>query len=83
MSELEPKETAQTSAEMPFYAHFVELRSRLLRIAAAILVGTIVCFSFAPAKVRTFIYIASDLFKSLSLFNIRSCAICLLTHLGR
>ena len=31
--------------------------------------------SFAPAKVRSIIYIASDLFKSLRLFNIRSCAI--------
>ena len=62
MSELEPKETAQTSAEMPFYAHFVELRSRLLRIAAAILVGTIVCFSFAPAFYG---FLASPIYEAL------------------
>ena len=41
------KETADGS-EMPFYAHFSELRSRLIRCILAILVGTIVCFSFAP-----------------------------------
>jgi sec-independent protein translocase protein TatC len=45
MKELQTKD--QNSGEMPFYAHFVELRSRLLRIAIAIFVGTIVCFSFA------------------------------------
>ena len=40
-------EPNNNAAEMPFYAHFVELRSRLLRIAIAVLVGAIVCFSFA------------------------------------
>ena len=40
------EQNSQT-AEMPFYAHFVELRSRLLRIAIAVLVGAIICFSFA------------------------------------
>ena len=45
MKELQTKE--QNSGEMPFYAHFVELRSRLLRIVIAVFVGTIVCFSFA------------------------------------
>ena len=36
-----------SSAEMSFYAHFVELRSRLFRILFAVLLGAVVCFSFA------------------------------------
>lgn len=34
--------------EMPFMAHFIELRARLFRIILAILIGTLACFSFAP-----------------------------------
>ena len=34
--------------EMPFYAHFAELRSRMLKSLAAVGLGAVVCFSFAP-----------------------------------
>ena len=55
MTEISEKhETSQdtNSSEMPFYAHFSELRTRLIRCILAILVGTIVCFSFAPTIYR-------------------------------
>ena len=38
----------ESSEEMPFSEHFAELRSRLIKSLAAIAVGTLVCFSFAP-----------------------------------
>ena len=36
-------------AEMTFYAHFKELRSRLLRCVVGVVVGMMACFSFSPA----------------------------------
>ncbi|MBR4984669.1 MAG: twin-arginine translocase subunit TatC [Proteobacteria bacterium] len=39
----------QDTSEMPFYAHFAELRSRLIKSLAAVGVGAVACFSFSPA----------------------------------
>lgn len=44
---LQPQST-ENAAEMPFYAHFVELRQRLIRSVVSVGIGTMVCFSFAP-----------------------------------
>lgn len=41
------KKAVNPTAEMPFYAHFVELRSRLIKCLVAVFAGTLVCFAFA------------------------------------
>ena len=41
-------EKQENLQEMPFYAHFAELRSRLVKSLLAIVVGAFACFAFAP-----------------------------------
>lgn len=48
------KDKSNKTAEMPFYAHFVELRSRLIKCIVAVFVGALVCFGFA-AKLYGFL----------------------------
>ena len=48
MSDNPVVKTKDKTAEMPFYAHFVELRSRLIKSLVAVFVGSLVCFSFSP-----------------------------------
>lgn len=47
---------------MPFYAHFAELRTRTLRSLAAVGIGAIVCFSFAP---KLYAFLAMPVYKAL------------------
>lgn len=54
-----PEESLQ---EMPFMAHFKELRARLLRIFAAVFLGAILCFSLAPTA---YSYLAAPLYTAL------------------
>ncbi|MBQ1925819.1 MAG: twin-arginine translocase subunit TatC [Proteobacteria bacterium] len=49
MSEETQIEQKNNESEMPFYAHFAELRSRLIKSVVAVLIGAVACFSFAPA----------------------------------
>ncbi|MBQ8035445.1 MAG: twin-arginine translocase subunit TatC, partial [Proteobacteria bacterium] len=44
-----PMAQENLDSEMPFYAHFAELRSRLIKSLIAIAAGAVVCFSFSPA----------------------------------
>ncbi len=44
-----PMAQENLDSEMPFYAHFAELRSRLIKSLIAVAAGAVVCFSFSPA----------------------------------
>ncbi len=57
-----PSITDENSREMPFYAHFVELRSRLIKSIAAVAVGTLASFSFAP---RLYAFLAAPIYEAL------------------
>ena len=48
--------------EMPFSAHFAELRSRLIKSLAAVAIGTFACFSFAP---DFYAFVAQPVFEAL------------------
>ena len=48
--------------EMPFHAHFVELRQRLLKSVAAVGVGTLVCFPFAT---KFFAFLSAPVYNAL------------------
>ena len=45
--EIAPSETVPQTSEMPFMAHLEELRSRLIKIIAATLVGFVISYSFS------------------------------------
>lgn len=52
----------ENAEEMPFSAHFAELRSRLIKSLAAIAIGTIASFSFAP---DFYAFVARPVFEAL------------------
>lgn len=47
-------EQNESLAEMPFMAHFIELRARLFKIILAVFIGSLISFSFAP-KIYAFL----------------------------
>lgn len=59
-----PAEKKKTNemAEMPFYAHFVELRSRLIKCLIAVFVGSMVCFAFAT---KLYGFLAAPVYEAL------------------
>jgi sec-independent protein translocase protein TatC len=41
------KHTPTADAQMPFFEHLAELRSRLIRALLSVLVGMVACFTWA------------------------------------
>lgn len=56
------KKSANGAQEMPFFAHFVELRQRLLRSIVAVGIGTMVCFAFAT---KLYAFLARPIYEAL------------------
>ena len=54
--------TAENDSEMPFMAHFAELRSRIIKIVLAVFAVSVACFSFAP---QVYEFLAQPLYGAL------------------
>ncbi|HEY5997193.1 MAG TPA: twin-arginine translocase subunit TatC, partial [Candidatus Deferrimicrobiaceae bacterium] len=53
LSTTESKEPGTVDARLPLTGHLDELRKRLLRSLAAVGIGTLVCYNWAPSIYRT------------------------------